>query len=326
MRIERAFWIWLNHTSTHVLQGLPGGGGQPGVFFGQSGRELEEFFKDANAIKIGRSWTFSVQAHAGLPKWHLRIVQRGPSGARARECYLTSSQASSKNAYPLWQQAVTPIPSGEKPRQAIVFLVDRSGNLHARVWGRGEIRSLPSHLRSEVETIRLVPQKRHFVPHAFSLQKHAWEEGGLSTPNPEDWKWLAKLSLRIEGKRPAAKKVSYTRFLRNRSMRNLFIKCFGYECQVRECVFTRRVSSRLQQIVAEVHHIREWSQSLDDSPLNLSVVCANHHRIFTHFAVDHGLALDVRQKNIVVKTPEGDFVIGRQLRKFENALKKERTR
>ncbi len=322
VKVNRSLWIWLNHTNTHVLQGLPGGGGQPGVFFGQSGEEVDRFFDETPVEKEGRRWTFVVQPYSGIPAWQIVIVQRSPEHTRSEECYVTSARPTSDAAHPLWVQTATPIETDATPQQAIVFLRDENAQFHARVWSEEESNLLPPDVRETVDNWRTLRQHDHLLLEPFEFVD--WEiDDTVETASGDDWKALARQALRIEGRSPAKRRVSYDHYVRSRPMRNLFLKCMGTACQVSPCPFTEGATPRVKRLVAEVHHVRDWSETLDDSPDNLSVVCANHHRIFTSFRSPvKGTSVKVEGDVITISTPLGRFSIERDLSKFREELER----
>ena len=61
-------------------------------------------------------------------------------------------------------------------------------------------------------------------------------------------------------------------------------------CQVDGCGFAETLAEDLRPTIVEVHHVVSVSSGGSDSPLNLCVLCANHHAVIHHAptsAVEH---------------------------------------
>lgn len=77
----------------------------------------------------------------------------------------------------------------------------------------------------------------------------------------------------------------YRRVLRPSGLRRLVLNIVGTNCMVADCDSCDQFSSAWWPdsgaAIVEVHHIEEVARTIDHSPRNLCVLCANHHR-FLH--------------------------------------------
>ncbi len=74
-------------------------------------------------------------------------------------------------------------------------------------------------------------------------------------------------------------KRAFRMWERDPGLRHWILRVWGPACQVEGCGSAREVPGELLAAVAEVHHLTHVSRGGSDDPLNLSVLCANHHRL-----------------------------------------------
>lgn len=86
--------------------------------------------------------------------------------------------------------------------------------------------------------------------------------------------------LRIAKDTPAKRRQQYASFLRRTRTSDLFKQIFGYECQVENCEFTGGVNPQIYPYITEIHHLEHLSAGGSNTPLNLCVLCSNHHSLF----------------------------------------------
>ena len=82
--------------------------------------------------------------------------------------------------------------------------------------------------------------------------------------------------------------AEYRRLLRPAGLRRWVIKLMGANCQVEDCDAAQSNASDWKDPAAalsilDVHHIESVAKVEDHSPKNLSVLCANHHRLIHGF-------------------------------------------
>ena len=86
--------------------------------------------------------------------------------------------------------------------------------------------------------------------------------------------------LRIAKDTPAKRRQRYTSFLQRTRISDLFKQIFGYKCQVENCEFTGGVNPQIYPYITDIHHLEHLSAGGSNTPLNLCVLCSNHHSLF----------------------------------------------
>jgi hypothetical protein len=147
IRYKKLLAIWLNHTSTAVLLGRRGAGGQAHVAFGQSRSALQRFFRGAKVRKHGEEWSVPLEPYGDLKSTLVRVHENAPKLLRAGECRLAAQGRWSPQRYGLWERCVVNIPPGASPLQAIIFFRTVQDRFHARVLGLDELQRLPASAR-----------------------------------------------------------------------------------------------------------------------------------------------------------------------------------
>lgn len=87
---------------------------------------------------------------------------------------------------------------------------------------------------------------------------------------------------------PKGRRRAYKRLIRPAGLRQLVISLMGENCQVEGCDAAQSFANEWGDAAAalsvlEVHHIEAVVKVEDHSPKNLSVICANHHRLIHGF-------------------------------------------
>jgi len=78
-------------------------------------------------------------------------------------------------------------------------------------------------------------------------------------------------------KRRARKRGEYSRLERDPRIRQALLQIWPARCQVANCDSHTKVPAALRSAIVEVHHITHVSEGGPDSPVNLCLLCANHH-------------------------------------------------
>ena len=86
----------------------------------------------------------------------------------------------------------------------------------------------------------------------------------------------------------SGRREAYERLIRPPGLRQLVIGLMGARCQVERCTAAQSTADEWDdeaaaRTVLEVHHIEEVAKVEDHSPINLCVICANHHRLIHGF-------------------------------------------
>lgn len=89
-----------------------------------------------------------------------------------------------------------------------------------------------------------------------------------------------KQLLKIATDTPARRRNRYASYLERVPVARLFKELWGDRCQVEDCEFTRGLIPDTFKYVTEVHHLEHLSSGGSNEPLNLCVLCANHHSLF----------------------------------------------
>ena len=280
MNFDKLAWIWLYKTSTAVLTDINLEGEQAHVGFGNSADALDDFTQGASAQVEPRRWVLTLQEYGDIDEYDLEIVQNAPERKRSDECRIPAQRPSSSDPYPLWQRAVDPIPSGSRPQQIILFLRDESDEYHARVLGEEDFRRLPGEVNK-----RLLGGGRTSGLHVYE-QSGTFEDlpcpPPRSRPDEERWSRLLEYTRKLEESADAPREtrtVTREEYVRRPDVRQAALDCFGRRCQVQGCEFTKVLPDELVEYVLEVHHLEGVAEGGSDSPFNLAVLCANHHRL-----------------------------------------------
>lgn len=337
---QAAFWIWRNHTSAATILGLPAAGGQAHIAFGRCEPEIQQFFDGTSIQKIGDQWSFRVVRYGDIPRWQLAFYVNPPTLQRPRECRIPSQSLVSSRAYPLWRRVVTAIPRGSLPRHLILFLRDSANRFHARVITANHLHHLPaplqraiisSHGRTQTQHVwvrrgifhdLVCPSPRPAPAPAEIIPSGSNVGAGRSRPRPAtapDWRRLSRLLGPVG--RIAQPRATHRirRVLQRRSVRDLVLRCFGARCQARGCEFTSALPEQIRDCVLHVHHVRELGRGGEDSPYNLSVLCANHHAL-CHRAPAVRSIFNPHNDNILITYRGGSFLIERALQPLRELM------
>ena len=336
MRFTRLLVIWLNHTSTASLLGLPPAGGQRHVAFGRSGRTVRQFLQGSGVVKRVNQWQLPVESYGDIPSSIIRIYENPSHLRRPRECRLAGQSLLSPERYLLWERAVIHIRRGSRPMQAIVIFRDSGNCFRVRVLALSDLHRLPTDIGSEILRFRsgdghLITDSGEFVDISCpDTRADVVTETGVSgssmgsrpsRPLPrgeEDWSSLRGLLEAPENEPPERRVGVYKRILRRRGVRDLVLRCFGERCQVRGCEFTKSLPQDVRRHVLMVHHLRSLAQGGTDRPYNLSVVCANHHAL-CHNAPSVHIEEIGNGDDVVVLFDGGSFLIERNLSALDEA-------
>jgi hypothetical protein len=333
MRFRAAFWIWLNHTSVATILGLPAAGGQAHIAFGRSESEITQFFRGTRIRKIANRWTFRVEPYGDISRWTISFYVNPPHLERAGECRVASQSLRSDQAYPLWRRLVIPIPRRSLPRQLVIFFRDGGGLFQARVLDGNDLYRLPIQLQHQVVSTHGPIQARHLhdrrgpfkdlrcpIAPSQPLPPETSPSGsslgtGRSRPLPttaQPWQKLSRLLTSVGRVRTTGAVRRITSVLRRRNVTALVLRCFGARCQARGCDFTSSVAEQVRECVLHVHHIRELGRGGDDSPYNLSVLCANHHAL-CHRAPQVRAIFSTDSDDVLMTYAGGSFLLERNL-------------
>lgn len=312
MNFDKLAWIWLYKTSTAVLTDVNLKGDQAHVGFGNSADELDEFTQGTQAQVGPREWRLPLQEYGDMRAYDLKIVQNAPERERSDECRITAQRPSSTNPYPLWQRVVDPIPSGSRPQQIILFLRDENDEYHARVLGEKDFYRLPKEIND-----RLLAGRTSGL--------HVYERSGTfddipcppprSQPDAERWSRLQKYMDKLEKSADTPREtrtVTREEYVRRPDVRQAALDCFGKRCQVQGCQFTEVLPDDLVEYVLEVHHLEGVAEGGSDSPFNLAVLCANHHRLCEGLP-GAKIVEDEETDSVTLEHDGGSFLIERDL-------------
>ncbi len=310
-------------------------GGQAHFAFGRSGEEVAQFFAGSPVGRVDRRWTFQAQPYGDISPQDLTIWENSPSGERRLECRLAGQSPTSRRPYPLWKHAVLQIPSGSYPRQVVVLLRDLSDHFHIRLLSTEDLHRLPQQTAAAMLASRNTG-RQHFSSESGEFvdlppPRSAPDDGvsGLVTgpentkpkPRSDDlWASLADFVRRTEG-RTRARRVERMerRTLRDSQVRSVALRCFGERCQVRGCEFTIGLQREHLGLVLEVHHLKGVARGGSDSPFNLAVLCANHHRLCEGLPGVEAVEVS-GSDDVLIRYTDGSFLIERDLTSLREQL------
>lgn len=158
MIVQSLLWIWLRPYSTRVIQGVQKGG-QVHIAFGHSADQIKKFFFNSSVKKVGHEWKFQLEQYEHYPSHRISFYENPRSNKRASECRIPAQAPTSSMRYPLWENLVLQLSSGQQPEQCIIFLRDEQDRYHARVLSIDEIRSqMPDNLAKAIRATRNTSQ------------------------------------------------------------------------------------------------------------------------------------------------------------------------
>ena len=126
---------------------------------------------------------------------------------------------------------------------------------------------------------------------------------------------VIKQLLKIAADTPARRRMKYASYLQRAPVARFFKELFGDRCQVENCEFTRDSIPEVSKYVTEVHHLEHLSAGGSNQPLNLSVLCANHHSLYHRDP--EAKILSQTSEEVVVHTTSGTQRIVRDLAALE---------
>lgn len=109
---------------------------------------------------------------------------------------------------------------------------------------------------------------------------------------------------------PRARRKAYHAWERDPSLRAAVLQKWPPRCQVRGCTSHSLVPSALSGAIVEVHHITMVASGGSDSPLNLCLLCANHHAL-VHRTQSTVISND--GSHVVIKVDGIDLMIDREV-------------
>jgi len=89
-------------------------------------------------------------------------------------------------------------------------------------------------------------------------------------------RWVVKLGRMGSRKK---RRPAYAQFERDPKLRTAVLQAWPPECQVAGCRSHLAIDPDLRAAIVEVHHITHVSSGGADSPINLCLLCANHHAL-----------------------------------------------
>lgn len=348
MQFKSVFWVWLNATSAASLVGDKSiSGGALHVAFreptGQQVAQVAQFFAGTRVQKVGSQWTFGVEAYGDIAARDLFIWQNAKNLQR-QEFRIPRQSPRSQNAYPLWTRLAVRIARQSQPIQVIVILRDTADHFHVRLLGVGDMGRFSPSVARRILAARSDGQVHLYVgrgsfddlpcppPTQQSLRVEEGTSGSVvgdvpaaqpKPPGDTDWARVLNFVRRVDD-RPRVRKIQQIeRRLRDREVRSAALLCFGERCQARGCPFTATLPPELMTYVLEVHHVKGVARGGSDLPINLTVLCANHHRLAE--LAPNAKAVEVPGTDDVLITYEGGaFLIERDLTPLRDQLEKER--
>jgi len=101
-------------------------------------------------------------------------------------------------------------------------------------------------------------------------------------------------------KTAARRRRAYSAWEHNPILRQLVLQVWSPQCQVLGCGAGKGLSSTLAEKIVDVHHIEFVSSGGSDSPINLCLLCANHHALLHRAPSMQILSNDSEQVEISV--------------------------
>jgi predicted restriction endonuclease len=96
----------------------------------------------------------------------------------------------------------------------------------------------------------------------------------------------------------------YQRIKRYQKIVNMLKQKYGYKCQV--CGFSFHMDNGNNY--CEAHHIKMLSDDGSQTPNNVIILCANHHRMF-HYASNTCIVGDLNQEKRIIRIGDEEFTV-----------------
>ncbi len=300
-------------------------GGQAHIAFGRSGNEVRDFLSGRHIPQVNQRWLVSVEAQNNLPARDLPIHENPSVNQRLDECRIPSQRPNSRAVYPLWQRVVRLLPEEAPPEQLLLVLRDQQNHFHVRVL---EVGDLSSHLPL-VAVQFFVENRRRGAEHLLRSSGTFSEVAASSSPaisvapikkaRKGDLKRLADYVREGQNAPRQTRASSVETKLRDPRVRDVSLLCFGARCQVKGCRMTRGLSAHEVELVLEAHHLQAVAKRGSDSLFNLTVLCANHHRLCERLPNIRVQTLNDTD-DVLIVYDGGSFLIERDLKDLKKEL------
>lgn len=90
---------------------------------------------------------------------------------------------------------------------------------------------------------------------------------------------VRRRALRLASVETTRRRREYSAWERNPALRRVVLQAWPHKCQVRGCPSSSTIPADLLSSILEVHHVVYVSTGGSDSPLNICLICANHHTL-----------------------------------------------
>ncbi len=326
LNFQSLFGIWISRTSSAVMIGdAVIAGGQAHIAFGRSGDEIRSFLAGTNIIQAGQRWQLPIESQTGIASRELPLYENPSTNQRLVECRIPSQRPNSRLVYPLWQKVVRLLPEDAPPEQLLLILRDKK-QFHIRVL---EVGDLSSHLPLAAVQF-FIENRRRTAEHHFKGTGVFSESSWLPLPptpitRPKkvrkiDIKGLADYVRQVRDAPRQTRVNAIETKLRDSRVRDLSLLCFGARCQVKGCRMTRGLSPQEVELVLEAHHLLAVAKGGSDSLFNLTVLCANHHRLCERLPSIRAQTL-TDTDDVLMTYDNGSFLIERDLKELKEELK-----
>lgn len=217
----------------------------------------------------------------------------------------------SVDPYPLWTTRIASLDAGSRARQAIFIIRDNQDDFHLRVIERASVQRLATPIRNRLLALE---DDGHLLmgPGSLQITTNGRRIELSAVPDKAKWDRFAKYVKEVEGRTREKKIRTLSTLVRDGRVRTIALECFGRWCQVESCEFTQQSVRKTIEKVLEVHHLQGVGSGGSDSLFNLSVLCANHHRLFDRLP---GIIQIKRpgSDDLILRHRDGDYHLKRDL-------------
>ncbi len=107
-------------------------------------------------------------------------------------------------------------------------------------------------------------------------------------------------ALRLASVESTRRRREYSAWERDPALRRVVLQAWPQRCQVRGCPSSSTIPPNLLPSVLEVHHVVYVSAGGLDSPLNICLLCANHHTLIHRAPTSEVQRCDAEGVNIAI--------------------------
>lgn len=123
---------------------------------------------------------------------------------------------------------------------------------------------------------------------------------GNRSPSIHEQAKVRRTTLRLARMETARRRREYSTWERDSALRKVALLAWRPKCQVRGCTSGEGLPDALLPTILEVHHLIFVSSKGSDSPLNVCLLCANHHALIHRSSASRIIMNDATNVQVAV--------------------------